>query len=382
MTRHHKKANKKNNASKKPSLTHFLCVPLVNSISQPQLEVSIKKFKENVCSTSPIEAIQGQASGEASHISSEAKTEDSVEDASAPPEELQKASEEKVLSQTSSPLIPEKAIRPLGSLHLTLGVMSLDEEKLVQANTLLQSLDLDNLLREATVSADPSNTAENHIQITDTAPPNSSDTRSTKMPDLSNSPLKISLESLEPMQSPKKTSILYIRPQDTTNRLQTLCQALRKTFTDAGLLVPDTRPLKLHATIVNTIYVKGRKKKSKTPEKAKEPTTEDPSKDQTTEDTAPQASSQNQGLQANEASSGHGPSAKSSLYINATSLLSTYKDHVWASDVLVERIAICEMGVKKQLSEAGEVIGEAYKEVAVKEVGSLVHVGEEATEMM
>ncbi|KAG9624239.1 hypothetical protein KCV04_g12645, partial [Aureobasidium melanogenum] len=191
-----------------------------------------------------------------------------------------------------------------------------------------------------------------------------------------------SLESLEPMQSPSKTSILYIRPQDPTNRLQILCQALRKIFTDAGLLVPDTRPLKLHATIVNTIYIKGRKKKSRASEKARQPTTEESSKDQTTEETTPQASTQNQGLQANEASSGHGPSAKSSLYINATSLLSTYKNHVWASDIPVERIAICEMGVKKQLSSTGEVIGEAYKEVAVKEVGSPMHIGEETTGMM
>lgn len=381
MARNHKTANKRKNVPKKPALTHFLCVPLVNSISQPQLEASIREFKERVCSNSPAETVSGQDTAEASRISSETKTEDMISDAKAQSEELHKAFEEKVLLEVSSPLIPEKAIRPLGSLHLTLGVMSLDEEKLVQANTLLQSLDLDNLLREATAPADQFNTAANDIQTTDAAPPNSLDITPTQVADLLNSPLKISLESLEPMQSPTKTSILYIRPQDPTNRLQILCQALRKTFTDAELLVPDTRPLKLHATIVNTIYVKGRKKKSKASEKAKQPTTEESTKDQTTDETAPQASARKQELQANEASSGHGPSAKSSLYINATSLLSTYKDHVWASDIPVERVAICEMGVKKQLSSTGEVIGEAYKEVAVKEVRPPMHIGEEATAM-
>ncbi|KAG9530712.1 hypothetical protein KCU93_g2433, partial [Aureobasidium melanogenum] len=382
MARNHKTANKKKNVSKKPALTHFLCVPLVNSISQPQLEASISEFKDYVCPTGPLEAVPGQDQTEVSRISSQAKTEDIISDAKAQPEELQKASGEKVLPGVSSPLIPEKAIRPLGSLHLTLGVMSLDEEKLVQANTLLQSLDLDNLLREATNPTDPSNTADEDIQTTDTAPPSSLDEDPTQTPDLLNSPLKISLESLEPMQSRTKTSILYIRPQDPTNRLQVLCQALRKTFTDAGLLVPDTRPLKLHATIVNTIYVKGRKKKSKAPGRGDQAATEDPSKDQTTEETASQASTQKQELQANEASSGHGPSAKSSLYINATSLLSTYKNHVWASDIPVERIAICEMGVKKQFSSTGEVIGEAYKEVAVKEVGPSMHIGEKTIESM
>ncbi|KAH0383534.1 hypothetical protein KCU92_g5209, partial [Aureobasidium melanogenum] len=382
MARNHKTANKKKNVSKKPALTHFLCVPLVNSISQPQLEASISEFKDYVCPTGPLEAIPGQDQTEVSRISSQAKTEDIISDAKAQPEELQKASGENILPGVSSPLIPEKAIRPLGSLHLTLGVMSLDEEKLVQANTLLQSLDLDNLLREATNPTDPSNTADEDIQTTNTAPPSSLDEDPTQTPDLLNSPLEISLESLEPMQSRTKTSILYIRPQDPTNRLQVLCQALRKTFTDAGLLVPDTRPLKLHATIVNTIYVKGRKKKSKAPGRGDQPATEDPSKDQTTEETASQASTQKQELQANEASSGHGPSAKSSLYINATSLLSTYKNHVWASDIPVERIAICEMGVKKQLSSTGEVIGEAYKEVAVKEVGPSMHIGEKTIESM
>lgn len=373
MTRHHKSRSKKN-APKNPSLTHFLCVPLVNSVSQPQLEVSIKAFEEHVCSASPVEPVPVQDSPKASRTSSDAKTEDIVTDASAQSEELHKASEKITPPEILSPFIPEKAVRPLGSLHLTLGVMSLDEEKLVQANTLLQSLDLDNLLREATTPGNSSNSTTIKAQNRDTAPPNSLDISSSQMTDLLDSPLRISLESLEPMQSPSKTSILYIRPQDSTNRLQVLCQAIRKVFTDAGLLVPDTRPLKLHATIVNTIYIKGRKKKSKAPERTKQPTAGDISKDQTTKEIAPETVTQSQGLQANDASSGHGPSAKSSLYINATALLSTYKTHVWASGIPVERIAICEMGVKKQLSSTGEVIGEAYQEVAVKEIGSPIHI--------
>lgn len=376
MTRHKKSTHKKNNAVKKPSLTHFLCVPLVNSISQPQLEASIRQFREHVCFASSAEAVPGQESTEASQILSEPKAEDIVGDAKGQPEELRKASEDIALSGASSPLVPEKAVRPLGSLHLTLGVMSLDEAKLVQANALLQSLDLDNLLREATIPANPYGNTNTDTQKPDTAPLNSFDTSPTQIPDLLNSPLKISLESLEPMQSPSKTSILYIRPQDPTNRLQTLCQAIRTIFTDAGLLIPDTRPLKLHATIVNTIYIKGRKKKSKGSERTAKSATEETTNDRTTKDTTPQASIQSQGLQANEASSGHGPSAKSSLYINATSLLSTYRDHVWASDIPVDKIAICEMGVKKQFSSTGEVIGEAYKEVAVKEVGSPISITE------
>ncbi|CAD0111354.1 unnamed protein product [Aureobasidium uvarum] len=337
MTRH---AKNRKNISKKPSLTHFLCIPLVNSLSQPQLEASIGKFKEHVCSTGPVEAGEGP-----------------------------------------SPMIPAKAIRPLGSLHLTLGVMSLDEEKLAQATTLLQSLHLNKLLHEASTCTEP-HSITNATQAPDHAPSNSSDTNQNVLPDLLNNPLTISLESLEPMQSPSKTSILYIRPEDPTNRLQILCQALRKKLTDAGLLVPDIRPLRLHATLVNTIYVKGRKKSKKQksevikPEQdennATEPVDQPPSmqiaeeEDNKTED--PEKKESENTLQANQASSGHGPSAKSSLYIDATSLISTYASHIWASGVPITKIAICEMGVKKQLSSTGEVIGEAYKEVAVREI--------------
>jgi activating signal cointegrator complex subunit 1 len=339
MGRHNKAANKrKTNAPKKPQLTHFLCVPLVNSISQPQLEASIGNFKEHVCSNFSVKSSREVGTAEASN---------------------------------DSPLHPD-AIRPVGSLHLTLGVMSLDEGKLAQATTLLQSLDLGNLLREAVLlrasqidSPDISNTTPDSATSTPLATDQSINTAST----LESLPLTLSLESLEPMQSPTKTSILYIRPHDPTNRLEPLCQALRKTFTEAGFLVPDTRPLRLHATIVNTIFIKGRKKNKKKPKAAATEGNQDGVK--TTEPSLPPStnvSDKEDGLQANTPNSGHGPSAESSLYLDATSLLSTYKSHIWASDISISKIAICEMGVKKQFSPTGEVVGEAYHEVAFREI--------------
>ncbi|KAI4834028.1 hypothetical protein E4T44_09079 [Aureobasidium sp. EXF-8845] len=313
-----------------PQLTHFLCVPLVNSISQPQLEASIGKFKEHVCSTSPIGTSQGVGTAEES---------------------------------SDSPLHPD-AIRPVGSLHLTLGVMSLDQEKLAQATTLLQSLDLGNLLREATLlresQTDTPDISNTTLDLA-TSTPLATDESVNTVPTLESLPLTLSLRGLEPMQSPAKTSILYIRPYDPTDRLEPLCQSLRKTFTEAGFLAPDTRPLKLHATI-------GRKKNKKpkaaaTKEKQGEVKTTQPNLPPSTN-----VSDEEDGLQVNTPNSGHGPSAKSSLYLDATSLLSTYKSHIWASDIPVPKIAICEMGVKKQLSSTGEVVGEAYHEVASREI--------------
>jgi len=59
------------------------------------------------------------------------------------------------------------------------------------------------------------------------------------------------------MHAPTKTSIIYTSPQDSENHLQTFCQSLKTVFSDAGLLAKDERPLLLHATLVNTIYVPG-----------------------------------------------------------------------------------------------------------------------------
>jgi activating signal cointegrator complex subunit 1 len=341
MGRHNKAANKaKSSAPKKSPLTHFLCIPLVNSTSQPQLEISIGKFEENVCSGTPVQSSQ----------------------------EVESAAKSNVFT-----LSPE-AVRPLGSLHLTLGVMSLDEDKLAQANTLLQSLDLENMLQEAT-----SHQASqlNPIDASTTAPDSALSTPLAKdqaaataiVPTLESSPLTLSLESLEPMQSPTKTSILYISPHDATNRLQPLCQALRRTFMEAGLLVPDTRPLKLHATIVNTIYIKGRKKNKKSKAEAtKEQEGEAKGTETNLLPSAKTPEDKDGGIQANAPDSGHGPSARSSLYLDATSLLSTYGSYIWASDIPISKIAICEMGVKKQLSSTGEVVGGAYKEVATRAI--------------
>ncbi|THY32618.1 hypothetical protein D6D00_01546 [Aureobasidium pullulans] len=370
MTRHNKQGNKeKGNVPKKPALTHFLCIPLVNSISKPQLEASVSKFKEDVCRPALDESVEDKASAEETDDTSIAATESLSKDATAPGDKSGEEINGMSAAALQGPLIPEKAVRPIGSLHLTLGVMSLDEGKLVQAQDLLQSLDLNKLLHEAstpTTKLDDVTVPATEVAASDLA-------RQSFKTD----PLTISLESLEPMQSPRKTSILYIKPQDPTNRLTPLSQALRTAYTEAGLLVPDTRPLKLHATIVNTLYVKGRKRRGKSRKEAEKPTSApseyvmDEKKIQETtqpsSDTQPSSSTSSQPLTANTPSSGHGPSATSSLYLDATNLLPRYATHIWASDIPISRIAICEMGVKKHVSADGKV-EEAYKEVAVREI--------------
>ena len=247
----------------KPPLTHFLCLPLVTASSRPLLEASIARFKSEV---------------------------NSADDA-------------------KSTSIPPKAIRPVGALHFTLGVMSLDARRLEAACTFLQSLKLSELLKED-VAGNSEGLVTGNIGGKKDVEATSSDT----------SPFNMTLAGLHAMQSPSKTSSLYIAPPDISPALTPFCIKLQAAFRDAGFLIPEDRVFKLHATIVNTIY-------------------------------------------AREAKSGKKRWSKDSGKIDATKLIERYKDYEWLKDTTLDRIAICEMGAKK-IMEGEEVIDQVYTEVA------------------
>ena len=290
-------------SQKKPPLTHFLCLPLVTASSKPQLETSIEAFGNHVISA---------------------------------PDQ----------SNPSTHIHP-KAIRPVGVLHCTLGVMSLDTEKLEKAIDLLKKLDVERLLVDAASSIPTSQ---------------QSTTKSTKskVPSPSKepqpSPLKIDLKGLASMHDPQNTSILYIAPSDTSQRLYPFCLALQEIFRAGGVLLPDGRELKLHATIVNTIYAKGRKRPA-------------PNRGGGigSSDSHPPSGKEQEGhakVEDGDRSQGHGPRANAPLKLDARALLEDYKDFVWAENVVLDRIAICEMGAKKRFDADGRVVGEEYTEVA------------------
>jgi activating signal cointegrator complex subunit 1 len=305
--RRENKHGKGKGGPKKPPLTHFLCLPLVNDESRPHLQTGLAKLKED-------------------------------------------------LERDS--LVPTKAIRPLGTLHLTLGVMSLDAPKLEEAKRYLQELDLHHLLRDLTMQKAAEQAAE--------AGTISENLIAAGMPDTD--ALTISLESLTPMQSPQNTSILYAAPKDPTNRLLPFASLLRTHFTQQGLMVEDARPLKLHATIVNTIYAKpsgARKSRS--------------SKVKSTLETIGQKISPHR--QHGDGSDGdsdgedarsnaHGPDAKSWMRFDARALIEAYKGFTWAENVRIESVQICRMGARKVWSGGvegeGEVVDEKYEVVFEK----------------
>jgi activating signal cointegrator complex subunit 1 len=290
------KSHRKPPAAKKPPLTHFLCLPLITATSKPQLEASIASFRENVAAS----------------------------------EHPQQTASENGVTR-----IHPKAIRPVGVMHCTLGVMSLDQDRLDKAIRLLQCLDITQLLLSNTADTSPgTSTVDPHEIITPKEPLTKQRERPVSLQrpvspppverasrETTSRSLTIDLKGLVSMHVPEKTSIVYIEPCDSSERLYPFCLALQDIFKKEGILVPDDRKLKLHATLVNTIYAKGKK------------------------------------------SQGHGSNANAPMKIDARALLDKYADFVWAKDVGLDRIAICEMGAKKRI-ENGEVVGEEYTEVA------------------
>jgi activating signal cointegrator complex subunit 1 len=251
----------------RPQLTHFLCIPLVTSASRSQLRASLSSFR----------------------AATTAEPEESSSEISQLPNN----------SNGGMFFIPEKAIRPLGTLHLTLGVMSLlSQDTLNSCLQLLKSLDLKSILAESMVGNPGEVEREKELRVT--------------------------LKGLTSMHDPSKTSILYAEPLVGSSHhpksLEDFCSRLKKLFTDAGYIMPDTRPLLLHATIVNTIYAPGVRK-------------------------------------ATGEGGGHGKK-KAKLTLDATGVLEKFKDMLWFEDCSIEKVAICRMGAVDVRDSEGKQTGD------------------------
>ncbi|KAI0181341.1 kinase A anchor protein [Hypoxylon sp. FL1284] len=246
----------------RPVPTHFLCLPLVTGVSRHQLSASLSAFSADV--TSP-----------------------------------------------DSFAVPEQAVRPIGTLHLTIGVMSFPkDEGLERAVSLLKTLVPRKMLSDVKAGAATiAGTGLLHESESVKGLPGT-------LPPL----LSVTLRGLHSMQpTASKASVLYTPPVDNEGTLRRFCENLRSTFQDAGLMAVENRPLLLHATIMNTIYVKGRNRK--------------------------------------------GPKRNEKLTIDARGILDRYEDFVWMESVPVEKIAICKMGAKKQ--EDGDEAYEVEAEIDV-----------------
>jgi activating signal cointegrator complex subunit 1 len=199
--------------------------------------------------------------------------------------------------------------------------MSLRDEAVTRAVEFLREIRLREVLEQAKVAAASSVTpAARAMGVDDTgAAAAASSSSSTRSEDTDG--LYITLRGLSAMQSPSKTTVLYAPPVDSGLLLRRFCELLKAKFVAAELMTPEDRPLLLHATVVNTIYVKGNHSRG-------------------------------------GARGGRG--GRERLTIDARDLVDRYEDYVWLENMKVEKVRICRMGAKKV--EDGEVEGdEAYE---------------------
>ncbi|KAG5998909.1 hypothetical protein E4U43_002346 [Claviceps pusilla] len=193
--------------------------------------------------------------------------------------------------------IPGEAIRPPGTLHMTLGVMSLKQDFSRQdAIALLRQLQPRAILSDRHPRRPPSRDDPK------TPPPTAG--------------YAISLRGLHSMGGPpSKTGVLYASPTDTEGILHPFCEELRRPFRDKGLIV-EQRPLVLHVTVLNTIYVRHRRRDRE-------------------EDT-----------ESGEAMRG-GRRRRERLMLDARALLDRYDGYAWVEDMPVTSLALCRMGARK-----------------------------------
>ncbi|KAI5307354.1 hypothetical protein KEM56_006581 [Ascosphaera pollenicola] len=345
----------------RPRPTHFVCLPLVGPASAPQLATSLSHFWER--------------------------------------------------ASTIQPALPKAALRPLGTLHFTLGVMDLsDRRRLEEAVAFLNNMDLAGMLNRVEAEQRTSASAGTVEVITEHTSLESrgaadmqsitvqkiegravvNDSRAaggdsaqaiqghgqsespgeklSHEPKTSN-PLTISLVSLGSLPSVKEARILYAEPLDLSSRLYPFAQAIQQQFIQAGFMQQDLvretaggrrpqlvpRPLLLHATVANTIYA---------PKKWSKPT----------------ASRNNNN---NNDKRGNAPKPKKeSQKFDATSLLAEFAGskndsehqkgkpaYVWAEQLPIDRLCICEMGAKPVANESyastgGPVLESEYRIVA------------------
>jgi activating signal cointegrator complex subunit 1 len=211
--------------------------------------------------------------------------------------------------------LPERAVRPVRTLHLTLGVMSLlTEEKVDSVLKLLKDIDFKELLRDSSPAKSLAKDVEDKQK-------KEKETEVTSEVE----PLKITLKGLRSMQSASKTSVLYSTPLDPDLRLFQFCKSLQQLFVQAGFIAEQKKKLLLHATILNTIYAKGVKR----------------------------------------GGTGHGKNGKAKSLFNARGILEKYGECMWMENVIVEKVAICRMGAK--VGEDGEERYEVEGAVVISE---------------
>ncbi|CAK7202265.1 hypothetical protein SEUCBS139899_004987 [Sporothrix eucalyptigena] len=270
----------------RPQLTHFLCIPLATTASRPQLADSLATFHADV-SVMSVSMTSGGSGGP--------------------------SSANNINATTRRGQLPPTALRPVGTLHLTLGVLSLgDSDRLQQAIQRLQAL--------------------------------GNEVKEEKKAKAEKKPISMALRGLHSMQPPARATVLYASPVDESTSqlaaaggpLLTLCERVRTVFAD--LMVPDERPLLLHATIVNTVYTKGGR-------------------------------GGRGGGRGGRGGSRGGGVGGAKLTFDAREIIERYDEFVWMEKIPVRTVALCRMGAQTtEVDDNGGVADAAYPVEAEVEI--------------
>jgi activating signal cointegrator complex subunit 1 len=159
----------------------------------------------------------------------------------------------------------------------------------------------------------------------------------------------------------------------STTRLRAFAETVRGAFLAHELILPERRELKLHATLVNTIYARPRGRRARARKLphgrgggAKEKGKGKGDKHVSVASDSGQAEEAEEGGEEEEEEEGKDARPAATMMdkkgrIDARALIEEWADRVWGV-VDVERIVICEMGAQVDERD-GEV---RYKEVAEK----------------
>lgn len=216
--------------------------------------------------------------------------------------------------------IPASALRPAGTLHLRIGVYHLpDPESVAAAVDRLSRLDLRGLVQpNSTASSAP----ETHVGSTD---------KGVSRP----GPITVRIQGLYAVHGAAHASALYASAHDATSRLAPLCDGVRTALmlgsgsgsrldiyhADAATssdLDPDTGIEGLGVMIVNTAPATKGGRKSPCGTKRK---------------------------------------------LDFVPAVDKFRDCVWAEDVVLERIAICQIAAENVLDAEGRVVDQVFREV-------------------
>ncbi|KAJ5899203.1 hypothetical protein N7495_003947 [Penicillium taxi] len=323
-------APKQESRKKRLPLTHFLCLPLVNTTSIPQLEASITAFR---AAYPPVRVV-----------------------------DLPKYSEESGNGHTSHPVIPVGAVRPLGTLHLTLGVMSLPtKERLEEALAFFESIDIAKIMHEvkpvASQPQDKFDTPLHPVQSGYFSVPSKSGQSGQSILN-TDQPFIVNLESLHALPRAEAATVLYASPSDPTERLYPFCVMLRDKFIKAGFLQeemaqkpnshsrkPEPRPLLLHATLINTIYVRQPKNHQNSTQRGKRPKRIEIDARDLLERYQNYYIDEQRTKPRMDTTTSIEPENKGSSTENTIS--EPQFPFLWAREISLESISICEMGAKK-----------------------------------